>query len=433
MNTTMNRQGLGAIASAALVMLALSGCSQADETQAKTSPSSSAMAEDHDHDHAAATQEAGPTPRLVITYDGGIAVLDANTLEEVAAFELDGFNRINSAGDDRHVAVSTTGGWAMVDAGVWTEAHGDHGHSFSTEPTLSGVLVPAEEPGHVVNHDGLTALFDDGTGNVVVLASDSWEEAIEAGEVTPTREYTTDVAHHGVAVATDEQLMLVTRATAESRTGAMVLDGDGNQLAASDSCPGVHGEAALETTEGDELLMVGCENGVLIFRDGQVSQITAPSSYGRTGNLYVKEGSDLVVGDYKTDPEGGIGLSQIVYIDPIALTHTIVEPFGGVDALYTWRGIARGEDGQVLVLGTDGALRVLDDAGQVTFTLPVVGAWDIPEEWQTPHPALTVVAGMAYVTEPATGTVHIVDYVNGEIWKSVSVDREMNEIVGVEG
>ena len=425
---------LGAVAAAATLSLTLAACSTSDDA---VSPSPSTAEQDHDHeaehDHGNATEEAGPNPRIVLTYDGGLVVLDANSLETVADFSLDGFNRISDAGDGRHVAVSTTGGWAFLDAGAWTEPHGDHNHSFSTEPSLTDVLVPAETPGHVVNHDGLTALFDDGTGNVVVLESAGWTEAVEHGDFEAVREYTTAEAHHGVAIATEENLLLVTRGNEEGRTGAMVLDADGNELASSDSCPGVHGEAALETTAGEELLMVGCENGVLIIHGDHVHQILAPVEYGRTGNLYVVEGSDLVVGDYKTDREGGIGLNQIVYIDPETETHTIVDPFSGADVRYTWRDIARGEQGEVLVLGTDGALRVLDASGAVVNTIPVTAAWDIPEEWQTAHPAVTVLAGMAYVTEPATGTVHIVDYVAGSVWKSVQVGYEMNEIVGVDG
>ncbi len=52
----------------------------------------------------------------MVTYDGGIVVLDASSLEVLADFELDGFNRLNSVGDGRHVGVSTSGGWALVDS-----------------------------------------------------------------------------------------------------------------------------------------------------------------------------------------------------------------------------------------------------------------------------------------------------------------------------
>ena len=95
-------------------------------------------------------------------------ILDATTLETVADLPLAGFNRLNAAGDGRHLLVSTQGGFRVLDAGAWTEPHGDHAHHYTSAPRLTDVLHPAEEPGHVVVHDGHTALFDDGTGEVVV-------------------------------------------------------------------------------------------------------------------------------------------------------------------------------------------------------------------------------------------------------------------------
>ena len=60
--------------------------------------------------------------------------------------------------------LSRAGGFTAVDLGTWTEEHGDHGHSWTVPPTLTPFEVAADEPGHVVAHDGRTTLFDDGTG-----------------------------------------------------------------------------------------------------------------------------------------------------------------------------------------------------------------------------------------------------------------------------
>lgn len=87
----------------------------------------------------AATEVATAKPRLVLTYDGGIQVLDADTLELVADLPLEGFNRVNAAGDNRHVMVSTTGGFRVLDAGTWSEPHGDHSHSYTSDPVLTDV------------------------------------------------------------------------------------------------------------------------------------------------------------------------------------------------------------------------------------------------------------------------------------------------------
>jgi len=67
--------------------------------------------------------------------DGGIAVLDAGSLETVGAVATtDRFVRLNAAGDGRHALVSTTGGFQVLDAGTWGEAHGNHTHYFNATP-----------------------------------------------------------------------------------------------------------------------------------------------------------------------------------------------------------------------------------------------------------------------------------------------------------
>ena len=115
---------------------------------------------------AAAAESDVAAPRLVLTYDGGLLVLDATTLEVVVDIALDGFNRVNPAGDDRHVLVSHTDGFRVLDTGVWSDSHGDHSHHYAGPPALTDVAFVSAEEGHVVAHDGTTALFFDGTGGL---------------------------------------------------------------------------------------------------------------------------------------------------------------------------------------------------------------------------------------------------------------------------
>lgn len=389
--------------------------------------------QDHDdegegHGHAVAdrSENSQPTPRITVTYDGGLLVLDAETLEVEGEFELAGFNRINGAGDGRHVLVSTEGGWAPLDTGTWRSPHGDHDHYYTQAPELHEVLVAAQTPAHVVVHDGLTALFDDGTGDVTVLEASSWTEAVEHGVIEAIRTYTTPAPHHGVAIADTDGRLLVSQGDEDGRTGAVLLDGQDNELEASDQCPGLHGE----TVAGEDLFVVGCEDGVLLLHGDHFHKVSSPDEYGRIGNAFGFDGSPIVLGDYRNDPDGGIALTQFTLIDTEAETIELVD----LGAEYTWRGLTRGDDGEVLVLGNDGALRVIDpDTGEADLTIPVLDAWDVPEDWQEAHPAVVVVDWMAYVTDPATNTVHIVDYVGGEVWRSVEIPQTPIEIVGVTG
>lgn len=437
-------------ATGAPALMLLAACSTATTTQAPDAVRATADAEADSAAHA--PQEAATNqPRLIATYDGGLLVVDALTLDVLADIELEGFNRLAPAGDDRHVLVShtaTDAGWHVLDAGAWTEAHGDHGHHYVGDPHLTGVIIPAEAPAHVVPHAGLTTLFDDGTGDITVIDpaalaehedgthedgdhdADGHEEdapATAPGALVVARA-ASEAAHHGVAVTLADGSMVATLGTEEARPGIRVLDPTGQEVTRSEDCPGVHGEGVA----ADETVAIGCEDGVLLVRDGVITKLTSPTPFGRIGNLYVGEDQTVAAGDYKPDPEQGLALTQVALVDTVGATLRVVDVPGG--AGFTWRGVGRGDDGEVVVLGTDGALHVLDPAtGEPTATWPVIDPWTAPEEWQTAHPALVVLEGTAYVTDPASGSVHAVDVLTGEVWATTTLPHAPNEVVGVTG
>jgi hypothetical protein len=368
----------------------------------------------------AASEEAASTPRLALTYDGGIQVLDATTLAVVADIELDGFNRLNPAGDERHVFVSTSGGFQVLDVGSWAEPHGDHAHYYSTQPSLVDVVYPADVPGHVVVHHGRTVLFDDATGVVTVL--DSAEVADTDAQL---REHRTPSAHHGVAVELEDGSLFVSEGTEDARTGAVVLDADGTQVAASGDCPGLHGETVAE----HETVVVGCEDGALVYHEGEFTKVAAPDEFGRIGNLRSVEGSEVVLGDYNADAEDST-LTQVALIDIEGAQISIVD----LDTEYTFRSLARDEEGHALVLGTDGEIHVIDvDSAQIERSIPVIDAWEVPQEWQQPRPTLLMLDGSAYVTDPINQRLVAVDVETGEVWNEALLDVAPNEVVGVTG
>ncbi|MGW8565543.1 zinc metallochaperone AztD [Isoptericola sp. NPDC055881] len=408
---------LPALGVALSVPAALAACGTA-EPAADPAASTASTAETT----AQATEAAAPTPRLALTYDGGVVVLDAQTLDQVADLPLEGFTRLNPAGDGRHLLASTTGGFRALDLGAWGEAHGDHHHYWRAEPRLTEVTYPAAEPGHVVVHDGRTALFDDGTGQVTVLDS----AHVAAGDA-PVRELTTPSAHHGVAVALADDTLVVTEGTEESRSGVRVLDADGHEVAASDACPGVHGEAVA----ADEAVVLGCEDGVLVYADGTLTKVDAPDDYGRIGNQAGSEASPVVLGDYKVDPDAELEEpTRVSLVDTRTGTLSLVD----LPASYTFRSLARGVDGEALVLGTDGALHVIDpDDGTLQASIPVIDPWEEPAQWQEPRPAVLALDGSVYVTDPATRTVHAVDVETRTVWRSTTLDVVPNELSGVPG
>lgn len=369
---------------------------------------------------AATVEEAASTPRLALTYDGGIQVLDATSLEVLDDIALAGFNRVNPAGDERHLLVSTGGGFQVLDLGTWAEPHGDHAHYYSTAPSLLEQTYAAEIPGHVVVHHARTALFDDGTGGVRVL--DSAAIADSGAEI---REHTTPTAHHGVAVELADGTLLVTEGTEDSRSGALALDSDGHEIAGSDQCPGIHGETVTE----DETVVFGCEDGALLYSEGTFTKIDSPDEFGRIGNLRSAPGSDVVLGDYNADPDGG-PLTQVALIDTHGGEISLVD----IGAEYTFRSLARDDDGHALVLAADGSIHVIDaSSGEIETSIAVVDAWEVPEAWQDPRPTITMLAGSAYVTDPAGQRLVAVDIASAEVWQETALEVVPNEIAGVTG
>ncbi|MET3904138.1 zinc metallochaperone AztD [Paenarthrobacter sp. 4246] len=381
---------------------------------------------------SSSAKEAGaPTPRLVYTHDAGIAVLDATSLEQVASAEMSGFNRLNPAGDGRHVFVSTGDSFRLFDAGAWTEPHGDHSHHYVAEPKLTELAFAAEKAGHVVLHGGKTVLFNDGSGKVESFETSALAVAVEDGKLPSTDVYTTPEAHHGVAVELEDGKLLVTIGNDEGRSGIAVLSAgkgqDRKEILRNEECPGVHGEAVA----ANEAVVVGCENGMLIYKDGAITKVASPDAYGRMGNQAGSEKSPVILGDYKVDKA-----AELERPTRISLVNTETASLQLVDigTSYSFRSLGRGPAGEALVLGTDGGLRVIDPlTGTVTTTIPVVGSWEESTTWQDPRPTLFVQGSTAFVTEPATRTIHAVDLKTGKVAKSAQVEHVPNELTGVKG
>ena len=356
---------------------------------------------------AEATTTDSATPRLALSYDGGVLVLDAQSLDVVGSAEVDGFTRLNPAGDGRHVLVSTGNSFTALD---------------TAEPALTDVAFEAKTPGHVVRHDGKTVLFDDGTGLVRVF------DPAGLSEGTPdTTEFTTPEAHHGVAVELSDGSLLTTVGNEDERTGIVVLDRDRKEIARNEDCPGVHGEAVA----ADETVVVGCQNGLLIYRDGVITKVTSPDPYGRIGNQAGDEDSPILLGDYKTDPD-----AELERPERVSLTDTVTGQLTLVDlgTSYTFRSLGRAPHGEALVLGTDGAVHVIDpDSKAVSRTVDVLDPWTEPDKWQSPRPALYVQDHTAYVTDPADKKIHTIDLDTWTVSGQADLPEIPNEITGVTG
>ena len=415
-----SRRRGGAIALFALAPLLLAACSEPSDPSGGAGPAETGTTEEVSEP----TEVAAASPRLLLSYDGGVQVLDATTLEAVGDLPADGFLRLNDAGDGRHALVSAGGGFQLLDAGAWAEPHGDHSHYYTAAPEFTGITYEAETPGHVIAHDGQVSLFDDGTGAVTVLDA----AQIAAGaEESVLREYVTPAAHHGVAIALDSDMLVVTDGTEEERSGLRVLDAEDTETAASDDCPGVHGA---EVAAGGAVV-AGCEDGALIYHNGQITHADSPDDYGRVGNQAAAPDSPIVLGDYKSDPDAELERpTQVSLIDTRTAEVSLVE----LPASYSFRSLARGDDGEALVLGTDGAIHVIDpEVGELERSIPVIEEWEEPGEWQQPRPTIAVGDGTAYVSDPNAQAIYAVDLESGEVWNSAQLPVAGNELALISG
>ncbi|MGC2939405.1 MULTISPECIES: zinc metallochaperone AztD [unclassified Brevibacterium] len=416
--------GSAVVASALL----LSGCQAGDDAtdyDAVGKDEKTAGAEDDagKTDEKGHAQElAAAQPRIVTTYDGGILTLDATTLDVIDDTNLPGFNRLSPVGDGRHLMVSVAEGFRLFDAGVWTQPHGDHTHSYAADPELTDTVFDTELPGHVVSHGDSTVLFGDGDGKIQTFDTDDFSEDDPKPEVTEA-----DEAHHGVAVRLSGGKTLLTVGTEDERTGAKVIDDGGKEIARSDDCPGVHGEAAAE----DEVIALGCEDGILLYKDGNFEKIDAPDSFGRIGNQAGSDESQYILGDYKVDED-----AELERPEQVSVTDTKAGELSLVDlgASYSFRSLGRGPEGEGVVLTTDGKLKIIDPAtASVTEEYPVIDEWDEPVEWQKTRPTLFVQGEVAYVSEPAKKKIHIVDLESGEVMADATLPHAPNELTGVTG
>ncbi|KNC17222.1 hypothetical protein AC792_14905 [Arthrobacter sp. RIT-PI-e] len=412
-NPFTRRRHLALAATVASSALLLSGCSTAE--------SGSGSAPEPSTSTPAAASDIR-TPRVALTYDGGIVVVDGTTLAVEGDLPIEGFTRLNPAGDGRHALVTVPTGFQVLDLGTWTDDSG----SQLADPELTDLVFEADTAGHVVQHHDHTVLYADGTSDTTIFTT---ADLLPGGNLPETETVEGTKAHHGVSVLLDDGTLLTTVGTSEGRTGIKALDADREEIASSDECPSVHGEG----TTADEVVVFGCSDGVLVYDDGEITKLPAPDEYGRMGNAYVSDESAIVAGDYNSDPDSeGYLLSELVLIDTGATSMEVVELPEGVE--YTFRDVARGPAGEILLIGTDGALHTIDpETGEVTNSLPVIDAWEGPVEWQDPHPALKVLGGTAYITDPATDRIHAVDLSTEEIISSEELPGTPTEVAVVTG
>ncbi|WP_443423603.1 hypothetical protein [Brachybacterium paraconglomeratum] len=370
------------------------------------------------------TEVGALSPRIVLAHEGGVVTLDSADGSVLDETPVEGYVRLNPAGDGRHVAVSASDAVTMYDTGLLAQGHGDHFHYYVQDPALTDLSLEAPMPGHVVPHGDRTAIFADGTGDITLIDP----TALGEGQLDVLEETATEDPHHGVAVPLSDGGLLTTQGTEDARSTVQVLDADGKVVAETDDCPGVHGEAAAQPTESGDVISLGCENGSVIYRDGEFHKVAIDGDYQRSGNQKGHEDSPIVLADHKVEaePAGGIERpTEIALIDTRDATQQLVD----LGSPYWFRSLDRGPDGEALVLTYDGELNILDpDSGEILHEVPVTGEWEEGENWQEAGPMLSVADGTAFVVDPEAKKLSMVDVASGEVYRELDLPVVPHEI-----
>lgn len=404
MTTSSSRSPLRRRRAAVLGALALGLAACGSETD--TPDQSAAAAEPVEVDAA--------TPRLVVAYEDHVEVFDAATIESEGTIATDSAPYVQTAADGRHVftLAHQDEKIGLIDAGTWVEAHGDHGHFFTTEPTETDLTLDHLSY-HAVSDDERSVIWYDDQGSFGVLDHDE----LEGGTVEPQL-FEIGEPHHGVAVPTADGGFLASVAIDGEATGVAVLDAKGTETNRFETCPGLHGE----THVGEAGYAFGCGTGVLVVDGGQARNIASPIEGAGTGTLASEHDSPVVAGTLSAEDQPELDTKLALY-DTAASTARVVElgaPFSNIVV----------SEGRAIVIGTDGALRVVDLASGAVATVPAIAEWEKTEDWKEDRPYLAVAGDTLWITDPFAGAIHTLDLTTNAL-ESSEVDGKPGRLVVV--
>lgn len=415
----------------ALLLAACGGPTTSTADQTTATPSAGGTAEAGTAASASELQEVSAiTPRVVIAHDGGLTVLDTATGETLSETDRSGLLRLSPSGDGRHVMVADGDRFLAFDAALKSRPHGDHAHHYAGTPELRDLAYESPASGHVVVHDGLTALFSDGEGSVRIVPTDQVAGGYRAADGVIVE---SGAPHHGVAVPFADGSLLITVGTDKERTTIQHRAADGTVLAETADCPKIHGEA----TGADDTAAFGCVGGPVVFDGTEFHKVPLPAGveFQKSGTLAGHPDSPIFLSDHKTDEQADKDgtrerPTQISLIDSRTNTMQAVE----LGSAYSFRTLARGPHAEALVLTGDGALKVIDpESGEITADIPAISEWRENDDWQEPGPILKVVGHTAYVTDAAKKELVLIDLLRGEVTQRFSLDVTPFEIAVVDG
>ncbi len=395
------------------------------------------MHDDHeDHEDEGEHHDEMLVGRLLVGdgVEGKISLIDLET----GAVDQDRFDLGSRAGliYTSHtgrfaVAVSSDANMAYVfDGGIFLEAHDDHFDLVEEDSRKLALDLSGDRPTHLHVSDEWTAIFYEGSGEVVLLDEHELEE--HGDSYVPLRMNVGP--QHGAVVPMEGDLFAVTikhpdypgNPDARLPIGAEIRNLDGNVLYSAEGCDSLQGSAG-----NGHMAVFGCHGGVLVLdaHPGEYSHVfIAPD--GVADDFQVTS----VWGAHGLDHFFAMGSSFGLYIvEPEEETMELL--FSATEDLRPIQ-VQLGHGGEtLLVVMSDGELRVYDShdgdllASKTDFlATPVETGF-----WARPH--LAVAPGAIFITDSVGGEVLQLDEHDLEVVRHWHVEGAPTKIafVGIVG
>ena len=421
----------------------LTGCGDAKTTI--NEKESEQPATDHDHDHGSGGD---------ITIDSlGRLAISAPDSDQISVFDLDDSelvgqfsttyagSRITASAGYRYLVITNreNGHTGFIDGGLWREDHVAHLHDYEQAPATIDFHIDSNQPTHVVKHEGLMAIFNDGNADTSTNASVNLltDENITAAK-TDSEVITFDMNMHGVAEPRgDFILTTVRRDDATSTSSAKILpdqvavyhkhgDEYEQDVIFDTTCPNLHGAA-----QSENFVAFGCGDGVFLAKDDghdfDVSKIANLDNFDtrRVGSLYGHHSHNALIG--VASARGTTPL--LVTVDATKGAMSAIDWQPQTDAAPVSYGFS--VDGDVFViLDNQGYLTLLKShlhngetewefASRVDFTEQDVSTMPDGQSFSL---VMSQHADTAYISDPIANTIVAVDLADGDVTTALSLD-----------
>jgi hypothetical protein len=361
--------------------------------------------DDHGHDDHGHARRGGEGRLLVATSTGTLAVLDAHDgdLEAVFPHALpEGIVVVYSgpSGEFGYAVNRTASVVAVVDSGQILEEHDGHEDLHFGDIGVLGHVREGLLPSHFSTTYGLVGMYNDESGDITVFDEHRLRDDF-GWSIVPAR------ADHGAPVLLRDRLIV----GYVRETFLEVMDYGGTVIQTFDGIERAHGQARI-----GRFSAFGAVGGVFVvtqtgdrFAGGLIPNPPDTPADARTGTLRAHPRLPHFVGNL------GEG---VVAVDPASMTSTRY----ALPAA-PWRFEIDRSGHFVVVLGQDGVVYVLDaDTFEIEASIAAVAPRDPNAPSGTPIPALTLGRRVAYVSDPESNHILVIDLAHGEIEDEIHVE-----------